>query len=136
MWTISLIKISCVWYESLGSSLKDQFDSDGPQWSEQQSRCWSDKLACSGNCTLCSSRIVLYVAVEKERIGDVWKWILVNWWFSSLGLFHVAANMFSRIAWLLLRNFSSLNLWMLGEGRKVLYVSSIKWSNMYWKINT
>ena len=56
MLTISLIKISCVWYESLGSSLKGQFDSDGPQWSEQQSRCWGDKLARSGNCTLCSGR--------------------------------------------------------------------------------
>lgn len=127
MWTTSLIKISCVWYEYLGSGLMGQFDSDGPQWFEQQSRCWSDKLAVV--------EIVFFIVVEKERIGGVWMWILVNWWFSSLGLFHVAVNIFSRIAWLLPRNFSSLNLWTLGEGRKVLRVSSTKWSNMYWKIN-
>lgn len=71
-------KISCVWYKSLGSSLMGQFDSDGPQWLGEQSRCWSNKLARSANCTL--------VVVEKERIGGVWMWMLVKWWFSSLGV--------------------------------------------------
>lgn len=49
---------------SMDSSLMGQFDSDGLKWVEQQSRCCSDKLARSRNCTLCSGR--------KRRTGDVW----------------------------------------------------------------
>lgn len=45
---------------SMGSTLMGQFDSNGPKWFEQWSRC-SDKLACSGNYTLYGG--------QKKRIG-------------------------------------------------------------------
>lgn len=41
---------------SMNFSWMCQFESDGPKWSEEQNRCCSDKLACSGNYTLCSGQ--------------------------------------------------------------------------------
>lgn len=41
---------------SMDFSLMCTFERDDPKWLEEQNRCCRDKLACSGNYTLCSGQ--------------------------------------------------------------------------------